>query len=594
MVELSSQMGLYLTIMCILVGLSKTLRGKRGALYVAINLDDLRVLSVASLVLSLTQSFFSEFVITLISVGLAVYGFLIWLDALLFVQYRIEVNRQTLVWFFSGKKGLYKGLPHLLDGLNKYLLAAFVPLGWIALVVIAVNKGIVPFLPAVMVDWFVAITGLTALVALICVVGLNLFRSTFQPLHPFFTSPTLLLNIFSDDIFEASPDIEIKSEHRRFVEPNPKIPTSSQLYGELKGANIILVTVESLGAYVAPYTKRAAHSRIAERLKDNCWLSKQHFCLCPNTTVSTNQIYTGGYSNNPYNKDNSLYPGSSPKHIALLKQQGYKTLFLDSADTKLYDYHKLLSRIGFDKVWGTDDLVNHGSKADYRLLDMVDEVTEQVGQQPFFLHIINDQTHMPYQVIDKARFGRHGFDEPKSVYLNAVEEVDFILDTFLERLSKKLDLSNTILVFTGDHGESFGEYGYSFHSNSVIRPQMHVPFMMHHPKLLPKEIEHSCHFDLFPTFFDLLGITCPYPTLGHSLANDERDFAYFFHSATLKGNSPANFGFLEREGFHWVDRLFNNVSFFENYHFGRESVSKEKEYTKQLLIQMLAKRGMLV
>ena len=176
--------------------------------------------------------------------------------------------------------------------------------------------------------------------------------------------------------------------------------------------------------------------------------------------------------------------------------------------------------------------------------------------------------------------------------MNAVEEADFIIDEFLNRLAEKIDLSNTILVFTGDHGESFGEYGYSFHSNSVILPQMHVPLFMRHPKLSNKVIEHSCHFDLFPTFFDLLGIGADHPHLGASLLNDDRAFAYFFHSATLKGNTPANFGFLNDEELLWVDRLFNQVKRVQKGQSKTVVQKEEQEYISSLLHRMLIERSL--
>lgn len=576
-----------------LLSLTKVLRGKRGALHVGLNLDDLVILLLVSTILGLSNGLYSLWLSIITTLFIGVYGLLIWLDALLFIQYRIEINRQTLAWFLTGSKGLSKGLPHLLSGLRKFPAATVVPILWISLLV-GQNSGSFHLWLITNMEENVLWLFSGLLVAVVFLLSvLWIMRALFQTQHPFLTSPTLLTNVFSDDTFEGDNQIGFKPQHQAFVKPSPKIPKRSDLHGKLHGANVILITVESLGAYVSPYTQDAARSLLAERFERSSWVSKQHFCLCPNTTVSTNQMYTGGYSNNPYNKSDSLYPGNQPKHIEHLKQAGYKTLFLDSADIGLYDYHKLLKRIGFDKVWGTDDIPANGLRADYRLLNMVDAVVSEVQQQPFFLHLINDQTHMPYEIVDKDRFNRHKGKDAKSEYLNALEEVDFIIHQFLTKLEEKLDLSNTIVVFTGDHGESFGEYGYSFHSNSVIKPQMQVPFMLHHPKLGAKSIAHSCHFDLFPTFFDLLGIKCDYPTLGCSLADDDREFAYFFHSATLKGNSPANFGFMLNGEMLWMDRLFNQISEVSANQQKISMNAQDKRYAKNLLHKMLRYREIL-
>lgn len=623
---------LWIASLC-LVRLNKCFRGKRGALAEVLCLDDVIYALLFSCFITASQLADSLLLSIVVFAFTLLYIVLLWLDAMLFVQFRIEVNRQTISWFLTGSKGLSKGIPHLMKVFQKYYWACCIPVFWTVLlsvsifgpggmklfnvvlaiflstilglkfqgisllkVVIAVTAIFIltSFVDLAYAQWVFGFAALAAFSALV-VGSLAIYRKFTASTHRFLSTPSLLGNIVLNDSFIADERVNLKSEHQALLQSLSHSQVKSPAFGRCKGANIILVTMESMGAYINPYVADGAHSKIAQRMAQHSWFSKQHFCLCPNTTVSTNQMYTGAYSNNPYNKDDSLYPGVEPLHIKHLKANGYKTLFLDSANIGLYDYHKLLSRIGFDQVWGTDDLPDEGGlKADYRLWNMVDKVAEQVAEQPFYLHLINDQTHMPYEVVDKQRFNRHSGQGDKSVYLNALEECDFIVDEFLKRLGEKVDLSNTILVFTGDHGESFGEFGYSFHSNSVIKPQVHVPFMLNHPQLASKELEHSSHFDLFPTFFDLLGIEYNYSCIGDSLGLDNRKKCYFFHSATLKGNTPANFGLLLNDELVWVDRLFNQVrqiSFNTNSY--TNSVGDESVYSKNLMYQILLEQGIL-
>ncbi|SHG05639.1 Phosphoglycerol transferase MdoB [Marisediminitalea aggregata] len=610
----------------------KALRGQRGALTQQICLDDLVCLLLPSAIVLFTHVV-NWPVLTLISVfAMGLYGVLVWLDAVLFVQYRIEINRQTLAWFFTGSRGLAKGLPHLLALFSRFPVTLLIPVIWcmaiaslivpplplnvlvVCVLLTAVclwriqagiaEVGVLLILMVMVMNWSpdVPVVALdiagSMFLGVVALIGLMLLmRKLFVSQHEFLTAPTLLANIVASDEFDAPQGFAARIEHQKFVSADTPPKEKSRYFGHCKQANIILVTMESLGCYINPYINpnsgQGAHSRLAERLAGNSWLSKQHFSLCPNTTVSTNQMYTGFYSNNPYNKADSLFPGKSPQHINHLQKHGYKALFVDSADTGLYDYHRLLSRIGFDRVWGTKDIPANGLQADYRLWNMVDVIAEEVADTPFFLHVINDQTHMPYEIVDSARFNRHRGNSQKAKYLNAVEEVDYILDEFLRRLGEKLDLSNTIVVFTGDHGESFGEFGYSFHSNSVILPQIHVPFMLSHPNLPAKTLEHSSHFDLFPTFFDLLGIDYSHDCLGNPLGLDDREFAYFAHSATLKGNSPANFGFIRDGELLWMDRLFNQVSLLGSDQTRKTLDTKEQAYAKALLYQMLSARGVI-
>lgn len=604
--------------------LNKALRAKRGALSKTASLADINWLLLVSVghVVLCQLSGITAMVSTAL---LSLYAVLIWLDAMLFVQYRIEVNRETIRWFFKGTKGLMKGVPHLLDVLGKFKPAVLIPFMAVASctavalqlwALIAYLAGALWLLCAMSVSTRAHNRGIGAalgcllislpitsgvpvgaaeviMLALLAVVaGLNGYARLVKATAEFFTTPSLLPNILLSDNFTA-PDIPDQERLRPYV-PAVKPVQKSELFGRCKGANVILITMESLGCYVQPYDNAPVQSSLVKRFGANRWLSSQHFSLCPNTTVSTNQMYTGQYSNNPYNKADSAYYGGEPRYIKALQQAGYQTLFLDSANTGLYDYWKLLERIGFDQIWGTDDIPARGLTADYRLWNMVNEVAEQVKDKPFFLHLINDQTHMPYEVVDKQRFNRHSGSTQKALYLNAVEEVDYIIDEFLNRLAQQVDLSDTLVVFTGDHGESFGEYGYSFHSNSVIPEQTQVPFMLTHPKLTSKTISHSSHFDLFPTFLDLLGISHDITGHGQSLALDERDKCYFFHSATLKGNTPANFSLLSGDDLYWFDRLFNQIYQFR-FEQGRwlSQPVKDKQWIATLLGQNLLSKGLM-
>lgn len=576
-----------------LTSLNKMLRGQRGALNSQLNLADVSIVCVVAAVICfpLWPSWLRYILLTTVFI----YGLLLWLDALLFVCYRIEINRQSLMWFFTGSRGIVKGVPELLLVLDKCPRAGLIPVLlavflWSSLqqslVMLCATAGIVCYViaaftlngRAVLGCVLVAIVGSysvywtninyslvdthqTSLMyaVTVCLLStLYFYKYLYTPRRAFFSTPSLLTNIVKKDNFATLKPGAKTMPLIDKVLSRLEGKSMSSYHGKCRGANVIMITMESLGPYITPYDKPLVHSRLAQRFSSHSWISQQHFSLCPNTTVATNQLYTGNYSNNPYNKHESAFFGERPKHIELLKSHGYKTLFLDSADIELYDYQRLLKRIGFDHIWGTKDLPSNGLKADYRLWNMVDVIAKEVGKEPFFLHLINDQTHMPYEVVDKARFSRHKGNN-KGKYLNAVEEVDYIIDEFLNRLATVLDLSNTIIMFTGDHGESFGEYGYSFHSNSVVVEQTQVPFFLSHPALENLTVPHSCHFDVFPTLFDLLGMRPEYPYFGQSMGVTQRNKAYFFHSATLKGNTPANFCSLIDDHIYWNDRLFSQT-----------------------------------
>ena len=421
---------LYIVMASSLLSLTKKVRARRGALSSVLNFKDIQILMLSSIAVSFALAAVPWLAVkALICISFFLYGVLIWLDALLFVQYRIEINRQSMAWFFTGSKGLAKGIPHLFLLLKQVPWIVFIPLMW------AATQGVVLYLQSLPSTSFSSETAfsvsLFAGLMMVAMILLYVWQLMNRPNHQFFTAPSLLLNIVLDDTFAGNEDLVLDPRHQPFVEPKMHNGFTSEITGVCEGANIILITIESLGNYLENEVSEGIQSKLRERFREHTWIGKKHFCLCPNTTVSTNQIYTGAYSNNPYNKLDSLYPGAEPKHLKTLKQRGYTTMFLDSADIELYDYYKLLDRIGFDHVWGTNDMHGNERKADYRLWNMVDAVADAADGGPFFLHIINDQSHMPYETVDNKRFNRHKGKDAKSQYMNAVEEVDYIIDEFL-------------------------------------------------------------------------------------------------------------------------------------------------------------------
>ena len=66
---------------------------------------------------------------------------------------------------------------------------------------------------------------------------------------------------------------------------------------------------------------------------------------------------------------------------------------------------------------------------------------------------------------------------------------------------------DSVIVFTGDHGEEFYENGHLFHASELSPQQILVPLYFKFGKLpLPKEPIHSClsHIDIFPTLLHYL------------------------------------------------------------------------------------------
>jgi arylsulfatase A-like enzyme len=92
---------------------------------------------------------------------------------------------------------------------------------------------------------------------------------------------------------------------------------------------------------------------------------------------------------------------------------------------------------------------------------------------------------------------------------------------FLERIKDLGMLENTLIIYTTDHGEPFGEHGIIRKARPWPYEELsHIPFILGHPKEIGKgkridAFIETC--DVMPTILDFLGIEGPAAMQGQSL-----------------------------------------------------------------------------
>lgn len=92
-------------------------------------------------------------------------------------------------------------------------------------------------------------------------------------------------------------------------------------------------------------------------------------------------------------------------------------------------------------------------------------------------------------------------------------------ELFLLRLAKSIDVSNTIIILSSDHGESFS-HGYRGHSSQhLYEPLVHIPLIIKMPGRAKGEVIDSLveQIDIAPTILKLAGIPVPQWMEGRSL-----------------------------------------------------------------------------
>ena len=114
--------------------------------------------------------------------------------------------------------------------------------------------------------------------------------------------------------------------------------------------------------------------------------------------------------------------------------------------------------------------------------------------RPFFLHVLTTDPHAPYAPPD--RFDRYAEQPPHDpggfayagreqadfqTYLGEVAANDAAFGELLDHLRATGRFDDTLIVFTADHGESFGEHRAHGHGNSLWKQVLHVPLVMRRP-----------------------------------------------------------------------------------------------------------------
>jgi arylsulfatase A-like enzyme len=122
----------------------------------------------------------------------------------------------------------------------------------------------------------------------------------------------------------------------------------------------------------------------------------------------------------------------------------------------------------------------------------------------------------------------------QALYAALIRYQDRRLGEILDVLGRSVDLDNTLLIITADHGENLGEAGRWEHIHAVNDTLIHVPLVIRYPRRFPAgtRVPGLCQTtDLVPTVFDVLQQSCPVADLpGRSLVPErfqgrERAFA---------------------------------------------------------------------
>jgi arylsulfatase A-like enzyme len=164
-------------------------------------------------------------------------------------------------------------------------------------------------------------------------------------------------------------------------------------------------------------------------------------------------------------------------------------------------------RLGKPSLWPHADRVVEEAA---RLLDTHDRA------RPFFLYLHFMDVH---EYAAPPQFKTFGTDD-KGAYLAAIRWADDAIRRVREKLEAEGDLERTVIAFTADHGEAFGEQGVHGHARNVLTPVVSVPLVLRFPFRVEPAVRVASqvrNLDLAPTLLDLAQIPIPECFEGRSL-----------------------------------------------------------------------------
>jgi arylsulfatase A-like enzyme len=107
------------------------------------------------------------------------------------------------------------------------------------------------------------------------------------------------------------------------------------------------------------------------------------------------------------------------------------------------------------------------------------------GGRPYFAFINLFDAHEPFPPPEPwaSRFSQT--PRVRDWYDGGIAFMDHELGRLFAELRRRGSLDNTLVIITADHGEQFGENGWTGHGNSLYIPSLHVPLVMRWPGKVP-------------------------------------------------------------------------------------------------------------
>lgn len=349
-------------------------------------------------------------------------------------------------------------------------------------------------------------------------------------------------------VLPKDKEVAIKS----FLESNSDVQTSN-LTGEAKGKNLIMIQVEALQQFVI--NQKIEGQEITPNL--NKWIKKSAYF-----NNFFYQISSGGTSDAEFMTNNSLYPSPSGAAYYLyagneynslgksLKSEGYSTAALHGYKSTFWNRDIMYKAEDFDQFL-SDRNYNIDSNVGLGLSD-VSFLNQSVGKlkalkNPYYAFLITLSSHFPFD--DQTGYGDFNVGKYNNTllgnYMRGIHYTDKALGTFLDNLDKEGILKDSVIVLYGDHSAIPKDDEHELADFMNIKDMndlqwsmlQKVPMLIHFPedKHAGTYDKYAGDMDIYPTLKNLFSLQGG-ETLGKDLFNAKDSTVIFRNGSFTDGN----------------------------------------------------------
>ena len=316
--------------------------------------------------------------------------------------------------------------------------------------------------------------------------------------------------------------------------------------------------------------ERAVSPRLDELAKQSA-VYERAYAISTYTAFSLPPMMASRYPSEMPRSDRHevRYMGSNALLAERLRAAGYRTAgaashFLFNRALGWIDGIDRFVMTGVDGSQGSGIDWRHSSRpvADAAIKFLADA---EIVAGPFFIWLHFLDPHKQY--LEHPGFSAFGTD-PRGLYDGEIAFTDHHIGRVLDALVASGAAERTVIIFTGDHGEAFGEHGFYFHGREIWDEVVRVPLLVRIPGAKPRTVSRrTSNVDLAPTVLELAGIAEDDGARGRSLVGEI--FGAEVPSRPVLVDQPKNPYYLPRRGYidgahklhHFIDtdgyRLFD-------------------------------------